>query len=263
MDTAPITVPALQLVPAAGPWPLEQPVQFTLPNFAFSDGAPVDEAAVRKLGAFVLRVDGAEQVWNEQAQAWQAPPNDEAGWEALTPVALSYKKPAKDGEAPWQGTWVATGLKDGSGANRYAKAAGGAPRYRLRPFALLQHAGRRHRGLGAPSAEVSFSSLEDSQRFTVAMEPKSAQDCERARFVLKNASLAEAGWVEIRTQGGRQEVEVVKCDAGGNPVSSVLLADDGNIVLRPASGGRIVIDGELEARRYTRVDAAGGRVEVT
>jgi len=261
MDPLPATLPALTLDPATGPWPIEQPIELKLPAPTFPDGAPVTDAESRKLGVFVLRADGGgERVWNEKAKQWQAAPQDAAAWEALEPVALSY---AADRDPPWQGSFVATGMKDGQGADRYATAGGGGPRYRLRPFVLAEQAGRRHRALGPASAEIAFSSMQDAQRFTIELEPKTAQDCERVRFVLKSASLVEAGWLEVRTQGGRKEVEVVKCDNGGNPVSSLLLADDGNIVLRPASGGRIVIDGELEARRYIRVDAAGGRVEVT
>jgi hypothetical protein len=65
------------------------------------------------------------------------------------------------------------------------------------------------------------------------------------------------GWVEIRGTGG-QEVEIVKCDGGGNPLSSVLLADDGSIHLRPAAGRDIVLDGNLAARRVRYESAANG-----
>lgn len=261
MAPLPITVSALALDPPAGPWPIEQPIELKLAAPVFDDGAAVTDAESRKLGAFVLRVDGGgERVWDEKAKAWVAVPADAAGWEALDPVPLSY---AADRDPPWQGSLVASGMKDGSGADRFAVAAGGGPAYRLRPFVLAEHGGRRYRGLGAPSADIAFTTIADKQRFTIAMEPKSPQDCERARFVLKNGALADAGWFEIRSTSGRQEVEIVKCDAGGAAVASVLLADDGNIVLRPGGGGRIVIDGELEARRFTRLQADGSRLDVT
>jgi hypothetical protein len=252
-----LTLPALQLEPAAGPWPLEQPVELRLPAFTL-DGAAVTQDMVRSIGAFAYRqAGGGEELWNEQQARWQPAPAAADALDALLPVPLSFKA---DADPPWQGTWIAIGLKDQAGALRFVKASGGMPRYRLRPFALLEREGRRERALGEPTGWVSFSSLADSQRFSVAIDPDSAQEAESARFVLKNAALAPAGWLEVRASGGRQEVEIVKCNANGAPVSSVLLADDGSIRLRPGGSAPIVLDGDLEAQHVSYLAGNGSRV---
>lgn len=255
-----LTLPALQLEPAAGPWPLEQPIALRLPAFTV-EGEPVTQDMARSVGAFVYRDAGAgEELWNDKPGRWEpvpSTPDAPDALDALQPLPLSFQA---DADPPWQGTWIAIGLKDKAGALRFAKAQGGTPRYRLRPFALLEHGGRRQRALGAPTGWVTFSSLADTQRFAVVLQPESAQESESARFVLRNAALAPAGWLEIRAAGGRQEVEIVKCDASGAPVSSVLLADDGSIRLRPGGSARIVLEGELEAQRVSYVRSDGSRV---
>ena len=252
-----LTLPALQLEPAAGPWPLEQPIALRLPAFTLDEAAVTQDMA-RSIGAFVYREAGSsEELWNEQQGRWQPVPAALEALDALQPLPLSFQA---DADPAWQGTWIAIGLKDKAGAPRFAKAQGGTPRYRLRAFALLEHQGRRQRALGAPTGWVTFSSLADTQRFSVVMQPESAQECERARFVLKNAGLAAAGWLEVRAIGGRQEVEIVKCDANGAPLSSVLLADDGSIRLRPGGSARVVLDGDLEAQRVSYLDSGGSRV---
>ncbi|MEJ8837997.1 hypothetical protein [Ramlibacter sp. AN1133] len=252
-----LTLPALQLEPAAGPWPLEQPIELRLPAFTL-DGQAVTQDMARSVGAFVYReAGGGEELWNEKPGRWEPAPGTLDALDALQPLPLAFQAEA---DPPWQGTWIAIGLKDQAGAARFAKSQGGNPRYRLRPFALLEHQGQRQRALGAPTGWVTFSALADTQRFAVAMQPESAQECESARFVLKNAALAAAGWLEVRASSGRQEVEIVKCDANGAPVSSVLLADDGSIRLRPGGSARIVLDGELEAQRVSYVRNDGSRI---
>lgn len=252
-----LTLPALQLEPATGPWPLEQPVELRLPAFTL-DEEPVTQDMARSVGAFVYRESGgSEELWNEKPGRWEPVPPALDALDALQPLPLSFQA---DADPPWQGTWIAIGLKDQSGASRFAKASDGTPRYRLRPFALLEREGRRERALGEPTAWVSFSSLADSQRFAVVMAPESAQEAESARFVLKNAALAPAGWLEVRASGGRQEVEIVKCNANGAPLSSVLLADDGSIRLRPGGSARVVLDGDLEAQRVSYLAGNGSRV---
>lgn len=243
MTTITVPVPVLEHDPPGAVAELEQPVNVKLPAFTLPGGATVTQADVKKLGAFVYRrIGSGEEIWNETTQAWQAPPADPS---ALTPVPLQFK----DGEAlPWQGLLVAAGQKDKAGADRFDKTAGGDPRYVLRATAELTHGGETFAGLSAPTEELRFVSAADNQRFGVELEPPKARDARRARMQLRNASRTPIGWLEIRTEGGR-EVEIVKCDDGGNPLSSVLLADDGSIHLRPAAGREIVLDGDLRAKR--------------
>jgi hypothetical protein len=226
-----------------GPQPeIEQPLDVKLPALTFPGGEAVGEADVKKLGAFVYRVSGAsEEIWNDTEQLWQLPPADLS---ALTPLPLQFKAGTPE---PWAGLLVAAGQKDKTGADRYAKASAGEPHYLLRAYAALRHGAEEFTGLSPPSAELRFVSAADNQRFAVELEPGNGREANRARVQLKDASRTPIGWLEIRSSDG--VVEIVKCDSGGAPLSSVLLADDGSIHLRPAAGREIVLDGDLRARR--------------
>jgi hypothetical protein len=77
------------------------------------------------------------------------------------------------------------------------------------------------------------------------------------RLKLKNAALADAGYVEIRTVGG-QAVEIVSCNAAGAGVASVLLSADGTIRLQAQ---RIVVAGDLETQRIRYLSSDGVTVK--
>jgi hypothetical protein len=240
----PINLPAPMLSqdpPGAAP-EIELPVSVKLPTLMFPSGLPVTQADVTKLGAFVYRrTGGTEEIWNEGEQLWQSPPAD---LNALTPLPLTFKDGASE---PWAGVLVAAGMKDKAGVDRFVKAASGQPRYVVRAWARLGKDGVEFEGLSPPTAELAFVSAADNQRFVVELDPPKGREAERARMQLRTASRTPIGWIEIRAADG--EVEIVKCDGGGGPLSSVLLADDGSIHLRPATGREIVLDGDLRARR--------------
>jgi hypothetical protein len=207
-----LPAPALSWAPPGAPQ-LEQPVELRLPALAFDDGTEALEAEARKVGAYVYRLgSGGEEIWNETEQRWTEAPADPG---ALPPVPFIYK--AGD-PLPWQGTLIAIGMKDKDGNPRFDKALGGEPRYRLRAYASFTHAGADYAGLSGPSDELAFISGLENQRFAVEMTPDT-QLPERVRLKLKNAALADAGYVEIRTVGG-QAVEIVSCNAAGAGVAS-------------------------------------------
>ncbi len=247
MNPLAVPVPELSWAPQGAPQ-LEQPVELRLPAIRFDDGAEALEADAHKVGAYVYRFSSAgTELWNETAQLWTAPLADLAG---LPPVPLVYKA----GEPlPWQGTLIAIGQKDKDGNPRFAKAQGGEPRYRLRAYALFKRDGADYAGLSDPSAELAFVSGLENQRFGVEMTPDAPERTERVRIQLKNASLAPAGHVEIRTTGG-QEVEIANFDASGSPLATVLLAADGSLRLK---GQRIVLEGNLEAQRIRYLSSDG------
>ena len=248
--TAQLTLPAVQLLtdPPAGPASLERPVTLKLGPLSFPDGQPLRQDDTRKIGAFVYRAQGgAEQIWNEGERNWTSAPADLAVLATLTPLPLQYK----DGDpAPWQGLLVAAGQTDQGGAPRYAKAQNGAPAYRLRAFVRAARDGADYVGLGPPSADLQLVSLAESQRFAVRLDTGDAQNCRQVRLMLKNGALSEAGYVEIRSNGGH-EVEIANCGAGGAVKARIVLLDNGDIRLEPASGRNIVLGGNLEAERIT------------
>lgn len=245
----PLTVPPPELswAPPGAPQ-LEQPVDVKLAAIHFADGIEAADADAQKVGAYVYRLgSGGEELWNETEQRWGEVPADPA---ALPPVPLMYK--AGD-PLPWQGMLIAIGQKDKDGNQRFDKAAGGEPRYRLRAYGSFKRDGVDYAGLSDPSPELAFVSGLENQRFGVLMTPEQPAPTETVRIQLKNASLAPAGYLEIRTTGG-QQVEIANCDASGNKVASVLLAADGTISFE---GQKIVLNGDLEARRIRYLSSDG------
>jgi hypothetical protein len=250
MIALPLPQPQLGWKPA-GPPQLEHPVEARLPALAYPDGVEALEKDAVRVGAYVYRLDAAgERVWDESSQRWIEPPADLA---ALQPLPFIYKA----GDAlPWQGTLVAIGMEDKDQQPRFAKAAGGAPTYRLRAYARFKREGAEYEGLGAPSAPLAFVSGLENQPFTIEMLPD-PQAPQRVSIKLKNAALAPAGYLEIRAAGG-QEVEIANCSASGAKLAEVLLAADGSIRLTPAAGRKIVLAGDLDAQRIRYLPAGGG-----
>ena len=157
---------------------------------------------------------------------------------------------------PWQGTLIAIGQKDKDGHDRFAKASGSEPRYRLRAYARFTREGIDYAGLSEPSDPIAFVSGLEKQRFVVEMTPDEKQP-DTVVLALKNASLAKAGYLKISTPGG-QAIELASCDAAGNALAVVQLAADGSIRLRPAAGRKIVLEGDLEAQRIRYLPSGGG-----
>jgi len=246
----PLNVPPPELAwkPAGGPPQVEQPVDVKLPALRFADGAEATDGEAQKVGAYVYRYGAAgEELWNETEQRWTSPLADPG---ALPPLALSYK--AGD-PFPWQGKLIAIGLKDKDDKPRFAKAQNGEPRYRLRAYARFKHGGAEYAGLSAVSPELAFVSAKDNQRFAVVMDPDDPQQTEVVTIQLKNASLAAAGYLELRTRGG-QQVEIASCDATGTKLASVRLAADGTIHLE---GKKVILNCDLETRRIRYLSSDG------
>lgn len=254
---ATLTVPAPELVfdPPGGPPQIEKPVTVRLGALKYPDAQDVAADDVRTLGAFVYRgAAGSEEVWDEKQQIWMSAPADPAALASLTPLPFS---PEQGGATPWTGTLVAAGQKDKAGAPRFAKTQAGTPVYRLRAYAHAVRNGVEHRALGPASPDLQFVSAEDSRRFAIVLDPRSADEARTARVVLKNSSMRPAGYVEIRATGGH-EVEVANCDAAGSVLARVTLTVSGDIRLEPAAGRTIVLGGPLEAQRISYLPNGGG-----
>jgi hypothetical protein len=239
-----VPIPQFLTDPPGGTPELEKPLQLRIGRVRYPDGSDVAANDVRKLGVFVYRAAGAgDEIWNESEQRWQAAPASEADLAPLTPVPLG----AKAGDPlPWQGVLVAIGQKDKAGADRFASAVNGTPRYRLRAYASASREGVASAGVSGPSADFTFVSAAAKQRFSVTLDPAKPEDTTRVRLALKNAALSIAGYVEIRASGG-QEVEIANCDGSGAVLARVLLTSGGDIRLVPRAGRAVVIAGPLEA----------------
>jgi len=241
MFPLPLPAPQFQPDPPGGPLALEKAVKLRLAPLAFADGTPLAGDAIDRIGVHVYRsATGADEIWNETERRWMAVP---PALDALAPLPLQFKA----GEAlPWQGILVAAGQKDRNGAPKIVAAAGGQPRYRLRAFVKAHRDGGLYQGLSDASADLVFVSLADTQRFAVSLDSGDAQTCTRVRLLLKDGALAPAGYVEIRSDGGR-EVEIANCAAGGAVRARIVLLDSGDIRLEPAAGRSIVLAGPLDA----------------
>jgi hypothetical protein len=249
-----LPVPQLSWKPAGAPQ-IEQPVELRLPAIVYPDGVEALEADAQQVGAYVYRLGAAgEEFWNEAEQRWAQAPSDPG---ALPPVPFIYK--AGD-PLPWQGMLIAIGAKDKDDADRFAKAAGGEPRYRLRAYGRFKREGTEYAGLSEPSGELAFVSGLENQRFGIVMQPADPDPTGKVTILLKNASLAPAGYLEIRASGG-QEVEIANCDASGAKLAAVLLAADGSIQLTPAAGRKVVLARDLEAQRIRYLSSDGVTVK--
>ena len=245
MATLNVPIPIVSWPPPSPQPELEGPVQLALTDVTYPDGATVVPDQVLKLGAFVYRfAGGGEEIWNEGAQEWQPAPSDPDALAALAPLPFAFKA----GEPlPWQGVLVAAGQKDKVGSDRYAQGVGGIPRYRLRAFARTRRDTGEHTGLSGVSTEFSFVRAADAQRFGVVFDTDTTtpRDCTRARIQLKDSTLVPAGYLELRAVG--REVELASCDTAGSVRARVLITAEGDILLQPAPGRRIVLGAELEA----------------
>jgi hypothetical protein len=243
MATLTLPVPVLRWPPPSPQPEIESPVEVAEGSITYPDGAPLPADDVLKLGAFVYRLaGGAEEIWDEAGQQWQPAPADPAALGGLGPLPLSFK--AGDPQ-PWQGVIVALGQKDRTGADRFATAVAGLPRYHVRVFASARRAGVEHTGLSGASTAFLFASAADSQRFAVILAPRNPRECETARIELKGAALQPAAFVELRASGSA--VEIANCDGMGGVLARIQLTAAGDIQLQPAAGRRIVLAGELEA----------------
>jgi len=254
MNTLTLPIPTLSQDPPVTVFELEQPVGIKLPALTFPDGTALTQAEFRKGGAFVhRRRAGLEELWNGATKSWDPPPAD---FSTLTPLPFTFKA----GEPlPWSSLLAAAGQKDKNGDAAFDKPTGGVTGYFVRAWITASRAGTDYSGVSAPTADFTFVSAVDNQRFGILLTPKDGQgrQANQARLQLKNASQLPVGWIEIRTTTG-QEVEIFKCYGSGAKLSSVLLADDGSIHLTPAAGKEIVLEGNLLAKRVRYEAAANG-----
>jgi hypothetical protein len=195
---------------------------------------------------------GSAQVWDDGQKIWRAAASDN-DLVGLKPLAAA----PKDGS--WQTTIVAIGQQDSAGADVYTAASGGAPQYFLRAVATTKHGGNRDSGLSAASAPFSFTSSAAQLRYTLAFDrPDTKPDAaHKARMTLKSDAMQPAGYIEIRALPSF-EVEIANCDSTGNALATVRLQSNGDIHLIPASGQRVVIDGDAETGRILYAPAGGG-----
>jgi hypothetical protein len=259
----PLPVPPSQLfqkgVPVGvAPLILEEPVDVHSAAPLFPDGAPFDGAVQEQGGAAGFLVYRAAapgamwEVWNGAAGRWQA--SAEAVDATLPLQPLTY---AAGETLPWRGILVGAGQP-----KLEAIAPGGPipfPQYAVRTLFAASRGGLEYRGLGPHSAGVRFAKMTDIMRVGLGMPAGQAPlDAEALMIFLRDAALRTVGSVEIRLDGGTAAIEISNRDSAGSVRARVLLTAAGEIRLRPASGAKVVIEGDLEVGHVTYLPAAGG-----
>ena len=236
MPALTLGVPQARLDPPGSPASLEKPLTVGIGPVKSPAGAAITDAQAGKSGVLLYRTasSGApEEIWNEKEQAWQAPPADPG---ALQPAPFQFKEGQPE---PWQALVIAAGQKDTNNLDRFGRATGGFPAYRARAYFEATENGVIHKGTSGPSADWTYVSEADKARggviFDDARTP--AKDATRARLFVKDPSLTAAAYVEVRATGGN-EVEIARCDGGGNVIASVVIAGNGEIRLKPAGSAR-------------------------
>jgi hypothetical protein len=232
---------------------LEKPLVATLAAPKFADGTAAAAHEVTTIGVLAFRgTPGSAQVWDDGSKTWRSVPSD---------IDLMRMKPLagapKDGA--WQATLVGIGQKDAAGADVYVVAAGGTPQYFLRTLAKTKRGTASDSGLSGASQAFTFTSSVANTRYTLTFDtPDTKPDAaHKARMLLKSDTMKPAGYIEVRALPSF-EVEIANCDFSGNPLAKVLLQSNGEIHLMPASGQRVVIDGDVETGRILYAPAGGG-----
>lgn len=232
-----VPIPTLSANGAPGPIFSEAaPIAITCDPVTWDDGTPIDPLQTKQFGYFLYRkqISGAGQIWDPAARTWLNATAQPA------PETLFYQ----DGR--WQGLLVAIGQKDAGGGPMLATdPLTHYPRYYVRcQFGLEDAAGNERLGLSGPSAEFELLSMSATNRAGVAMEPEDPAAADRIYLFQKDTGLAERGRIEIRRQGASAVVSLTV--VAGVSTATVTILDDGNIVLTPASGQMVFLDGNVQ-----------------
>jgi hypothetical protein len=258
--TAPLALhvpaPVLDFKPLAGSIaPLEEPVTVSFAAIRFPDGSamtPADYAAAQVVVSRVIQAGGAAEVWDGSAKTWRSAAATDLSQVAGLPV-IPPSSPAE----PWKGILLGSGEKDSAGAPWIRAAVGHYPRYTVRGSFRGIRAGAVTQGVGPESPPIEFASAAELKRFGVALTPD-PETATRARLALRTAGGQALGTLDIDASGGDPVVTLSNQTSGGATLARIRLEADGGITLIPASGRRVVIQGDLEAEHVRYLPTGAG-----
>jgi hypothetical protein len=229
---------------------LDKPIEVLCGPATFDSERSFTMEDLGRTGFFVYRQLSAfaqEEIWNEAIKSWQPPGALDP---APEPTAFA-PNPASPGM--WKGILVAAGQEDSSDQPKFSKATPDFPRYTLRAY-FSSRSPDTLSGLSGPSLPIRFISLQDAILAGLRIpDDETPETAEEIRYFLR-VGASDVAWVQLQRSGSGAEIEVSN-SAG----ASLRLLPTGDIMLSPAAGRHIFIEGptEMEGIFYQPSDAAG------
>ena len=228
---------------------LEKPIKVSCGVVTFSDGKTFEQSQQAIAGFFIYRQQvGVTEIWNEEMKLWSPDPGT-----ALTtfkPKPLAYQPSTP---APWQGLLVPAAEKD-TGFNTASSYD-----YFIRIYCVSNPSTGSVSGLSPPSSRFKFTSLMNALRAGIKPRDGSrADDTEEIQLFLRNPNLQIIGSVKITSNGGSAQIDIQNQNTSGNPLAIVQLLSNGDIVLKPAIGRKVIVEGFLETGEITYTPSGGG-----
>jgi hypothetical protein len=135
--------------------------------------------------------------------------------------------------------------EDAAGAPQLQPAVTHFPQYRLRGAFRAKRGTTEGFGLGPESGPIEFASAAAASRFGAELAPN-ADSATRARIILRNSAAQAAGVLDIDASGGSTVITLENFDGFGGALGSITLEADGAIHLRPRTGMKVFVHGNLE-----------------
>lgn len=217
----------------------EKPIDLLCGPVTLPDGKALGPTTATHFGYLLFRetAPGQVEVWDEKNQIWSSP---------ATPVEEQQLFPE---EPMWRSILVAVGQKDSAGVDKFGtNALTGFPRYFARcAFRGRDALGVEHAGLSPRSAAVGVLAMGERDRAGLLATPMPLAEAKEIRLFLKDGFGAERGAVTVRAAFGGFVVELIASGA------MLRLTAEGEILLAPATGRDVRIEGDLEVGGVIRV----------
>jgi len=228
----------------------EKPIRLSCSPIVFGDGTPLTILNQPKATFLIYRLlsGGIQQVLDSSGKAWVSP------GPSVSPQNLFWNDKAKS----WQAIIVAIGNKDAAGIDFFATdPITTFPKYAAQcSFSGTDASGAQQFGQSVLSSPVEIIAPGQNNLAGLTMDPQPPDPttAQEIRIFLKNSALIEQGQVTILQDGFGFHVQLV---AGG---STVVLSSSGDIVLSPANGRPVQVNGDLTVSN--RIFVGGVQVAV-
>jgi hypothetical protein len=229
-----VPTPQLQQSGSSSPVLLaEKPIGLLCSPVAFADGTRLTALSAIKSTFLVYRqlFGGGQEVWDDQVRNW-------------SPLSSTIKQQSlfwNDKDQTWRSILVAIGNKDSAGNDTFAtNPLTGFPLYTTKCFFSGRDSAKTQQdGQSPASAPVAILAAGQNNHAGLAMDPNDPSSATQIYLFLKDNLLMERGRIAISQDSSGFHVHLT---AGG---ASVVLSDTGEIVLNPASGRAVQVNGDI------------------